>query len=98
MIAKVRMKVDEPIEIRFHSSSTDKNWQLVASVNTNGTVSYTLYSIPHTANTYSLTNLVGESDQVLPRKTYTDWQNDVINWVSTLRTKHTTIYEIDEVF
>jgi len=98
---KVKMlTTTEPMEIRFSSTSYNGDvtkWQLLASVNTNGTISYTLHRIPRSSCSYALTNLVGESDVVLPMKAYAGWHGDVMEWVATHTLSGKAVYQIEKV-
>jgi hypothetical protein len=88
----------EPVEIRFGSKNKqDRQWQLIASVNPSGTISYTLHSVPRGNYSFSLTYLVGETTTILPAKAYEGWQTQLIKWVKTLSLSGNTIYEISEV-
>lgn len=90
----------EPMEIRFSSTSYKGDvtkWQLLASVNTNGTISYTLHRIPRGSCSYALSNLVGESVVVLPMKAYDGWHGDVLEWVTTHILSGQTVYQIEKV-
>lgn len=90
----------EPMEIRFSSTSYNGDvtkWQLLASVNANGTISYTLHRIPRGSCSYALTNLVGESVVVLPMKAYDGWHGDVMEWVATHTLSGKAVYQIEKV-
>lgn len=94
------MPITEAIEIRFSSTSYKGDvtkWQLLASVNTNGTISYTLHRVPRASYGYSLTSLVGTSRVILPMKAYDGWHGDVLEWVRDHTLSGKTVYEIEKV-
>jgi hypothetical protein len=94
------LSINEAMEVRFSSTSYKgevTKWQLLASVNVNGTISYTLHRVPRSSCSYALTNLVGESHVVLPMKAYAGWHGDVLDWVATHTLSGKTIYEIEKV-
>jgi hypothetical protein len=98
MTTTYTFRKDEPVEIRFGSKNKqDRQWQLVASVNKSGTISYTLHSVPRGNYSFALTYLVGETTTILPAKAYEGWQEQLVKWVKTLSLNGKTIYEIGEV-
>lgn len=92
-----RFRTDEPIEIRFHGRGGNRNWQLLASVATNGVVHYRLESNPRGNYSFSLSYLVGDVDMSLPMKAYRGWQNDVLAWLVSHTNSVGSVYFIDEV-
>ena len=93
------MPTTEPIEIRFCSwANKDRRFQLLASASSNGVVHYSLHRIPQGKYGLHLTNLVGNTNAVLPMKAYENWQADVVNWLTTLSTDAgMDVYEVEEI-
>lgn len=90
---------NEAIEIRFHSIRAKDKYQLAVSVSQSGRVQYSLNRVPNGAFTESMTNLSGRENATchLPMKAYEMWQEDVIEWLSSLGNANGSFYKIDEV-
>lgn len=94
---------ETPIEVRFHATYSGKSFQLLASVASNGVVSYTLHRVPRGHYAESIANIAlgrdGENHRILPMKAYQNWQGDVLLYiVSIMNRNNEPIYAIDEVF
>lgn len=90
---------NEPIEIRFHSVRSNQKLTLLASVSQAGRVNYSLNRVPAQWFTESMTSLSGREKATchLPLKAYEMWQEDVIEWLSSLGNDNGCFYQIDEV-
>lgn len=86
----------EAIEIRFYQVFNERSYQLLANPIDN-CVRYTLKRVTAGAPSECLSNLNGDSDVILPLKSYNGWQSDVIKWVTTLSNGGVRMYEIENI-